>query len=408
MSRGEAAVHRPCISLARRIDEGTQKGQNECTRLRKEDTRNLIRILPQTRKVDPTKHEIIANANEKRPKTHHSAHNTNNLSASSRDTLRAQRRGEVIVERAEREVEREEGKRAVVVDLHMSGRSEESRRGAKKAEIKTTPKQRSRGEALGRWHEKYEKIAIEREKGKRERSVEREKRMEVRRSLLSIKSTIAEEKGAKNRPSATHTPTHILPHRPPVGAAVPGTEGLQMNSTPVDPRVDLTPVRVAAEGEGERGLKVGGGVGASEQRVEKKEWPEPKSPRHFRGQVHVAAAAARREKPSVEPPDITPQGPPPAQGESMHVAPAVENKTATEFHPASIFPSYGFSARRSDWLRMDTGTPAGTFGLTRTRTRKNRTRVRVGSKTRTGYPRVLNTPAGPQTRGVYPQNFRNK
>ncbi|KAJ7336788.1 hypothetical protein DFH08DRAFT_813106 [Mycena albidolilacea] len=39
-------------------------------------------------------------------------------------------------------------------------------------------------------------------------------------------------------------------------------------------------------------------------------------------------------------------------------------------------------------LRMDTGTPAGTFGSTRTRTRKNRTRARVGSKTRTGYPRV--------------------
>jgi hypothetical protein len=37
---------------------------------------------------------------------------------------------------------------------------------------------------------------------------------------------------------------------------------------------------------------------------------------------------------------------------------------------------------------MDTGIPAGTFGPTRTRTRKNRTRVRVGSKTRTGYPRV--------------------
>jgi hypothetical protein len=55
-------------------------------------------------------------------------------------------------------------------------------------------------------------------------------------------------------------------------------------------------------------------------------------------------------------------------------------------------------------LRMDTGT----FGLTRTRTRKNRTRVRAGSKTCTGYPRVLNTPAGPQTRRVYPQNFQNK
>ncbi|KAJ7337638.1 hypothetical protein DFH08DRAFT_812961 [Mycena albidolilacea] len=47
---------------------------------------------------------------------------------------------------------------------------------------------------------------------------------------------------------------------------------------------------------------------------------------------------------------------------------------------------------------MDTGIPAGTFGPTRTRTRKNRTRVRVGSKTRTGCPRVLNAPAGPQTR----------
>jgi hypothetical protein len=50
--------------------------------------------------------------------------------------------GEVIVERAEgeveREVEREEGKRAVVVNLHMSERSEESRREAKKAETKTT------------------------------------------------------------------------------------------------------------------------------------------------------------------------------------------------------------------------------------------------------------------------------
>ncbi|KAJ7713656.1 hypothetical protein DFH07DRAFT_785896 [Mycena maculata] len=45
-------------------------------------------------------------------------------------------------------------------------------------------------------------------------------------------------------------------------------------------------------------------------------------------------------------------------------------------------------------LRMDTGTPAGTFGPTRTRTRKNRTRARVGSKTRTGYPRVLFAPAG--------------
>ncbi|KAJ6554594.1 hypothetical protein B0H19DRAFT_1071959 [Mycena capillaripes] len=47
---------------------------------------------------------------------------------------------------------------------------------------------------------------------------------------------------------------------------------------------------------------------------------------------------------------------------------------------------------------MDTGTPAGTFGLTRTRTRKNRTRVRVGSKTRTGYPRVLDAPGGLHTR----------
>ncbi|KAJ6523730.1 hypothetical protein B0H19DRAFT_1085585 [Mycena capillaripes] len=59
-------------------------------------------------------------------------------------------------------------------------------------------------------------------------------------------------------------------------------------------------------------------------------------------------------------------------------------------------------------LRMDTGIPAGTFERTRTRTRKNRTRVRVGSRTRTGYPRVLNAPAGPQTRRVYPRNFQLK
>ena len=57
---------------------------------------------------------------------------------------------------------------------------------------------------------------------------------------------------------------------------------------------------------------------------------------------------------------------------------------------------------------MDTGTPAGTLGPTRTRTRKNRTRVRVGFKTRTGYPRVLNAPAGPQTRRVYPRSFQHK
>ncbi|KAJ7224869.1 hypothetical protein C8J57DRAFT_1253114 [Mycena rebaudengoi] len=49
---------------------------------------------------------------------------------------------------------------------------------------------------------------------------------------------------------------------------------------------------------------------------------------------------------------------------------------------------------------MDMGTPAGALGPTRTRTRKNRTRVRVGSKTRTGYPRVLNAPAGPQIRRI--------
>jgi hypothetical protein len=55
----------------------------------------------------------------------------------------------MVVERAEGEVEREEGKRAVVVNLHMSERSEESRRGAKKAEMKTTQKQRSRGAGKG-------------------------------------------------------------------------------------------------------------------------------------------------------------------------------------------------------------------------------------------------------------------
>jgi hypothetical protein len=37
---------------------------------------------------------------------------------------------------------------------------------------------------------------------------------------------------------------------------------------------------------------------------------------------------------------------------------------------------------------MDMGTPAGTSGPTCTRTRKNGTCVRVGSKTRTGHPRV--------------------
>jgi hypothetical protein len=55
----------------------------------------------------------------------------------------------VIVERAEGEVEHEEGKHAVVVNLHMSERSERSRRGAKKGEIKTTQKQRNRGEGKG-------------------------------------------------------------------------------------------------------------------------------------------------------------------------------------------------------------------------------------------------------------------
>ncbi|KAJ7675242.1 hypothetical protein B0H14DRAFT_2656584 [Mycena olivaceomarginata] len=58
-------------------------------------------------------------------------------------------------------------------------------------------------------------------------------------------------------------------------------------------------------------------------------------PKHLRGQVHVAAATARREKPSVEPPDIAPEGPPPAQG------------AGEEFHPANISPLYGFSACRS-------------------------------------------------------------
>jgi hypothetical protein len=58
----------------------------------------------------------------------------------------------------------------------------------------------------------------------------------------------------------------------------------------------------------------------------------------------------------------------------------------------------GFPERQ---VRMDTGTPAGTFGPTRTRTRKNRTRVRVGSTTRTGYPRVLNAPADSQTCRVW-------
>ncbi|KAJ6592135.1 hypothetical protein DFH09DRAFT_1073205 [Mycena vulgaris] len=56
-------------------------------------------------------------------------------------------------------------------------------------------------------------------------------------------------------------------------------------------------------------------------------------------------------------------------------------------------------------LRMDTGTPAGTFGLTRTRICKNCTRVRVGSNTRTGYPRVFNAPAGPQTPLGIPAEF---
>jgi hypothetical protein len=55
----------------------------------------------------------------------------------------------VIVARAEGEIEREEGKRVVVVNQHMSERSEESRRGTKKAEIKTTEEQRSRGEGKG-------------------------------------------------------------------------------------------------------------------------------------------------------------------------------------------------------------------------------------------------------------------
>ncbi|KAJ7309427.1 hypothetical protein DFH08DRAFT_823372 [Mycena albidolilacea] len=56
---------------------------------------------------------------------------------------------------------------------------------------------------------------------------------------------------------------------------------------------------------------------------------------------------------------------------------------------------------------MDTGIPAGTFRPTRTRTRKNRTRIRVGSKTRMGYPRVLDLPAGLQTRRVDRRKQKN-
>jgi hypothetical protein len=67
MSRREAA-DRPCISLARYMDESTHKGQKEYARLHKEATRNTIRILPQTGKVDPTKHQIIADPNAKRQK----------------------------------------------------------------------------------------------------------------------------------------------------------------------------------------------------------------------------------------------------------------------------------------------------------------------------------------------------
>jgi hypothetical protein len=44
----------------------------------------------------------------------------------------------VVVERAEGEVEREEGECAVLVNQHMSERSEEGRRGTKKAEIRKT------------------------------------------------------------------------------------------------------------------------------------------------------------------------------------------------------------------------------------------------------------------------------
>jgi hypothetical protein len=44
----------------------------------------------------------------------------------------------VVVERAEGEVEREECKRAVGVNQHTSERTEENRRGTKKAEIRTT------------------------------------------------------------------------------------------------------------------------------------------------------------------------------------------------------------------------------------------------------------------------------
>ncbi|KAJ7857974.1 hypothetical protein B0H14DRAFT_2578141 [Mycena olivaceomarginata] len=243
--------------------------------------------------------------------------------------------GEVVFELAEDDIEREEDTHVVGMNQHMGERSEESRRGTKKAEIKTMKKQRSRGEGKGENEGEIkveEEVEMERKKGEGESGEfhrEREAEAEADGDAAKPRSGMGEEKEEQNgrnrwkrerwvdRPPLTHlrlaSSSALVRELRRVG-----NRGNGINSTSIHPRVDLAPVRVAAGGEGQSRL-------------------EPTSPRHFRGQVHVAAAVARREKPSIEPPDITPEGPPPAQGESMHVAPAAGNKTA----------SYCFSARRS-------------------------------------------------------------
>ncbi|KAJ7737618.1 hypothetical protein DFH07DRAFT_779300 [Mycena maculata] len=67
----------------------------------------------------------------------------------------------------------------------------------------------------------------------------------------------------------------------------------------------------------------------------------------------------------------------------------LQSSGPTSANKALCLVAHGWHPREQrSLIRMDMGTPAGVFGLTRTHTRKNRTHVWVGSKTRTGYLRV--------------------
>ncbi|KAJ7813291.1 hypothetical protein B0H14DRAFT_3750858 [Mycena olivaceomarginata] len=331
--------------------------------------------------------------------------------------------GEVVFELAEDDIEREEDTHVVGMNQHMGERSEESRRGTKKAEIKTMKKQRSRGEGKGENEGEIkveEEVEMERnlKKGEGESGEfhrEREAEAEADGDAAKPRSGMGEEKEEQNgrnrwkrerwvdRPPLTHlrlaSSSALVRELRRVGNR---GEWYQLDLHPPTCRSRARSSRSWRRGSGADRVRVGGGGRRAERCVllglGMGSQPRLKvgegvgvlvscatllraqhqlglfslfcgqmlisdtfdgtpvqarahEPQAFRGQVHVAAAVARREKPSIEPPDITPEGPPPAQGESMHVAPAAGNKNSVVLLLRTPFSTWLFLFRRRRVLR---------------------------------------------------------